>query len=313
MARPSVHAVYNVLNPEPFFAASLSSVYEFVSGVTVVTRYDRDNYGAAVAPGGLVDLVLSRRLDPERKVNLIVTSEGKEPRSRNRAMAFAGPSPRVKSLPGAPASIATPDLFWHVDADEVYDPADVVRLLAWVERHRAPAYRLELRTYFRTWNWQVEEKGSFVALTRPRFRFGHIRDRYPSAWVRGWAKLALMGVVSEPQALRRTGQLLVPPSVAVCHHGSYVGPRDRIEAKLARSVHKSERVDGWLERVWDAWTPEMRDLHPTRPDRFPVATHVPTADLPPAIRDHRWPPGWIEPLDDQVATGAPVAGPSPGP
>ena len=312
MGRPSVHAVYNVLNDEPFFSASLRSVYEFVSGVTVVTRYDRDNYDAEVAPGGLVDLVLSRRMDPERKINLIVTSEGKEPRARNRAMAFAGRSPRVKSHSGAPASIPTPDLFWHVDADEVYDPADVVRLLAWVEEHRAPAYRLELLSYFRTWNWRVEEQGSFVALTRPRFRFGHIRDAYPSVWVRGWAKLALMGVVSEAQAWRVSGQLLVPPSVAVCHHGSYVGSRERIEAKLARSAHKSERVDGWLERVWDAWTPEMRDLHPTRPDRFPVASHVPTAELPPAIRDHRWPEGWIEPLDSPVPPAVRAAGPPPG-
>ncbi len=303
MARPSVHAVYHALNDEEFFAASLSSVYPFVSGVTVVTRYDRDRHGGEVAPAGLVDLLLSRALDPDRKVNLIVTTEGSEPGSRNRAMAFAAASARVVPPPPATATITEPDLFWHVDADEVYDPADVVRLFAWVGEHRARAYRLQLRTYFRTWNWRVEEKGSFVALTRPGFSFGHVRDPYPSVWLRGWAKLARMGVVSEQQARRRVGELLVPASVAVCHHGSYVGPREKIEAKLKRSAHRFETVDGWLEQTWDTWTPQARDFHPTHPSRFPSAVHVPTGQLPPAIRDHRWPQGWIEPLDQALSSG----------
>jgi len=84
-----------VLNDSEFFGASLRSIYDHVSGVTVVTRYDRDRFGNARAPDGLLDMVLSRQYDPDRKVNLIVTSEGSEPRGRNRGMAFASALPRV--------------------------------------------------------------------------------------------------------------------------------------------------------------------------------------------------------------------------
>ncbi len=291
---PSIHAVFSVLNDSEFFGASLRSVYDHVSGVTVVTRYDRDRYGRARVPDDLVGMVLSRRFDPDRKVNLIVTSEGSEPRARNRTMAFAATSSRVVSIPEEPPGISPPDLFWHIDADEVYDDADIARLLDWVGEHRAQAYLLELRTYFRSWNWRVAERGSFVALTRPGFRFGAIRNWYPTPWARGWAKLAREGHISESLALRPLRARLVPPSVAVCHHGSYVGPRSRIEQKLASSSHRDQMVDGWLDRVWDTWTPESCNFHPTHPDRFPVAEHVETAQLPRAIREQEWPDGWIE-------------------
>jgi len=179
----------------------------------------------------------------------------------------------------------------------VYDETEIGRLFDWVGEHRAQAYLLELRTYFRSWNWRVIERGTFVALTRPGFNFGGLRNWYPTVWSRGWAKLAREGRVPEQMALRAVRARLVPASVAVCHHGSYVGPRSRIEQKLESSSHRSQMVDGWLERVWDTWTPETRDFHPTHPDRFPVAVHVDTGQLPRVIREHEWPAGWIERAD----------------
>ncbi|MDQ6839881.1 MAG: hypothetical protein M3137_16540 [Actinomycetota bacterium] len=283
-----------VLNDASFLHAALASVYDFISGATVITRYDRDRNGRAVEPEGLVDLVLSRSIDPDRKVNLIVTNEGQEPMARNRAMDYAGAPTRLRVTPGSPPSIPAPDLYWHVDADEVYDATDVGRLLDFVDQHRAQAYRLELRTYFRTWNWRVEERGSFTALTRPGFRFGWMRDVYPTIWRRGWAKAARTGLVSEASAWRRSGVVLVPPEVAVCHHGSYVGDRERIADKIDRSSHRTQMVDGWLERVWDTWTPQATNFHPTHPPRFPRAVHVATAELPQAIRNSSWPDGFIE-------------------
>ena len=295
MSRPqSIHAVYYVLNDCEFFGASLQSIYDHVSGVTVVSCYDRDRFGKPRLPDGMADLVLSRAVDPDRKVNLIVTTEGSEPTGRNRGTAFAAAPPRVVNLAGQPAGIPAPDLFWYIDADEVYDEDEIGRLLRWVGDHPARVYLLELRTYFRTWNWRVTERGSFVALSRPGFRFGALRNWYPTVWSRGWARLARDGRVSEQVALRAVRARLVPASVAVCHHGSYVGPRARIEQKLASSAHHDQVVDGWFDEVWDRWTPETRDFHPTEGARFPVAVHVETEHLPKAIREHDWPSGWIE-------------------
>lgn len=292
----SIHAVFFALNETSFFTAALSSVYEAISGATVITSYDRDRYGNHVEPEGLVELILSRAIDPERKVNLIVTNEGSEPQARNRAMAYARHLSPTVTLDGEPPGLQPPDLFWHIDSDEVYDPADIAGLLAWIDAHPAKAYRMELLTYFRTWNWRIDEQGSFTALTRPDFCFGDIRNPYPNIWTRAWAKAAQLGWVPDSYAWHRTGAVMVPPEVAVCHHGSYVGSRQRVADKVARSSHISEMSAGWMDRVWDRWTPELRDFHPTVPTRFPAAVHVATAELPPAIRDGVWPDGWIEPL-----------------
>lgn len=292
--------VIHALEDEEFFGAAVASVYERVTGLTVITTYDRDRHGRDADGHAVVDAVLSRRVDPERKMSLIVTADGSEPANRNRAMAFSRRGHRTRAIPEEPPGIPPPDLWWHIDCDEVYADEDVARLLEHVGRHRARAYVLELRTYFRSWNWRVEERGDAVALCRDGpwwrggFRFGEIRRWYPSVWARGWVKADAVGVVPRRRALGAMGLHLVPAEVAVCHHGSYVGDRARIARKLERSAHREEVVDRWLEDVWDKWTPDATDFHPTEPHRFPRAVHVPTAELPRAVREHDWPAGWIE-------------------
>jgi len=113
------------------------------------------------------------------------------------------------------------------------------------------------------------------------------------------------GAASKATAARLYGELLVPPSVAVCHHGSYVGSRERIAAKLKSTPHRDEHPDDWMERVWEKFTPEMTNFHPAVPERWPCAVHVQTEDLPPAIKNANWPEGWIE---RATATPGAVAG-----
>ncbi len=295
MPSQSVHAVYYVLNDGEFLSASVRSIYDHVSGITVVTNHDRDRYGNQVDPDGLVDRILAREFDTERKINVVVTVDGSQARVRNRAMDFARRSARTIPIPGEPPGLVAPDLFWHVDADEIYERAGIERLLRFVGRHRAGAYLLEALTYFGTWNYQVPERGHFLALCRPGFRFGYSRTWLPSPWRRMWMKAAHEGLLPYRVAVRPLGAICVPPSVAVCHHGSYVGSRERIVQKLAASSHRDELIGDWVAQTWDRWTPASRNFHPTDPSRFPYAMHIPTAELPAEIRDASWPNGWLEP------------------
>jgi hypothetical protein len=294
----SYHAIYLVLNDHELFPASLRSIYPHISGATVVTSYDRDRYGRPVTPDRTIAELLSRDLDPERKVNVLVATEGTEPALRNRAMAFAALPPaagdRWAPAPGL-ARIERPDWFWIVDADEIYAEDDVARLKGYVRSHPAVAYRVAADNYWRTWNWRIEQRGTYLVLVRPGTWFGHLRERHVGLPGRAVQKLVHERVVPEGVGWRLQRTRVVPRSVAVFHHGSYLGDRGRIAAKLAASGHAPEFLDGWLDRVWDAWTPDARDLHPVAPPTFPQAHHVPTAALPPEIRDHPWPPGWLEP------------------
>jgi len=293
----SFHAIYLVLNDFRLFPASLRSIYAHISGATVITSYDRDRFGSPVTPDATVTSLLSRELDPERKVNVIIATEGSEAALRNRAMAFACPAPqasrirdREQGLPVTPR----PDWFWIVDADEIYEAAAVHRLKQFVREHRAPAFLAGSYSYWRSWNWRIEESSHRVVLVEPGLWFDHLRHLHLSPVARLARKLHHLHIAPDRAAAPFIG-MRVPRDVAVFHHGDWIGDRGRIEAKLASSGHRSQFLDGWLERVWDPWTPEMRDLHPFDPPVFPRAEHVSTSDLPAEIRDHAWPDGWLEP------------------
>jgi hypothetical protein len=301
------HAIYLVLNDNEFFPASLRSIYDHISGATVITSYDRDRWGRVVEPDSPIDALLSRELDPERKVNVIAAVDVSEPALRNRAMTFAYPPRRPRKILSADAvasRMTPPDYFWIVDADEIYDERSIRNLKEYVRTKRANTYLLRPTSYFRTWNWRVEEPTYYVAVVTPGFWFGALRHRYVTPWVRIFQKLWDMGILSREVALRAFGARCVPIDVATYHHGNYVGDRDRIEAKLAASGHRFEVNQTWLHDVWDHWSPDVRNFHPHVPEQFPFAVHVATAELPSAIADHDWPAGWIE-REGSVADGDP--------
>ena len=293
----SYHAIYLVLDDVDFLEASLRSVYPHVTGITVVTSHDQDRFGRPVTPDRTVELLLSRALDPERKIDVIVSSDVSEPALRNRAMSFAHPErARRRALRehGAPPPRPKPDWFWIVDADEVYEPDAVHRLKDFVATNPAKGYFLGASNYFRSWNWRIEQTDRFLAVVEPGLSFGRLRFPHRGRIAHLVQKLEHERVLPERVANRLQGLRVVPREVAFFHHGSFVGDRRRIETKLARSGHRDDVAADWLTRVWDQWTPEMRDLHPSNPPLYPSTSHVATDDLPAVLRDHDWPDGWIE-------------------
>lgn len=287
-AAASYHAIYLVLNEHQLFAASLRSVYHHITGATVVTSHDRDRYDRPVEPDGTLAALLSRELDPDRKVNVLVCTEGSEAALRNRAMAAAClPASAGRGWEPAPggARIERPDWFWIVDADEIWDDANVAALKSYIASHPGRVYQATADTYWRSWNWRIAQLGSYAVVVRPGVWFGELRHPRLRLWQRACRKLG------RPEL---AGLHEVPRDVAVFHHGSYLGDRARIEAKLASSGHRDQHLAGWLDDVWDTWTPQRRDLHPFDPPAFPQATHVATVDLPAEIRREPWPEGWLE-------------------
>lgn len=296
-AAESYHAIYFVLNGSDFFPASLRSVYPHITGATLVTSYDRDRFGDGVRPDGTVDAVLSRELDPEGKVNVVVCNEGSEAALRNRAMAFVCPPAGARAFSTDEPTfdvLPRPDWFWIVDADEIYDDEAVRRLKAYVRAHPASAYEAGSYSYWRSWNWRIEQRDHRVILVRPGRWFVHLRHLHLSVRARAARRLRRLGVLPSRLEGGLVGSLPIPRDVVVFHHGDFVGDRDRIATKLDRSGHRSQFVAGWLDRVWDQWTPEMRDLHPFEPSMFPSASYVPTASLPLEIRGQQWPAGWLD-------------------
>jgi hypothetical protein len=288
-----VHALYVALNEHEFFEASVRSIYDHVDRITVITTYDRDWHGRSRQPDQLVPSILARTDDPDRKIDLIVSSETSEARSRNRAMDYANPSRasrKVKRQHLLDADSPAVDYFLIVDADEIYEGAALERLYAHVAQHRLPLYKVGLVRYFKRWTHRIDGYEWSTAMIRSDLRFDKLRNRTPNLAQRAFGKAPK---VSDDLKSRVRRYEEVDPKVAVFHHGSYVGPRSRIVDKLAAFGHAHELQPNWLENVYDRWTPASRNFHPVVPEWFPSAQEIAVADLPPEIAKHPWPPGYL--------------------
>ena len=295
--RARLHAIYLVLNERPMFEASLRSVYPHVDGVTVVTSYDHDRYDVPVTPDDTVPRLLDRDLDADRKVNVLVAAEGTEASLRNRAMAFVCPPGRSQRRTGRDPSvdrIGRPDAFLIVDADEIWPATALDKLRRWLPDHPAAAHRVQRDDHWRSWNWRIEGDTPALALVRPGTWFADLRHVHHDPRQRLLRRLQQRGRVDADLAGRLGGVVDVPVDVARFLHGSWLGDRERVAAKLATSGHRDQVGARWLADVWDAWTPESRDLHPFDPPMFRRAVHVPTAALPEEVTRIEWPEGWIE-------------------
>ncbi|MBM3658485.1 MAG: hypothetical protein FJW95_03150 [Actinobacteria bacterium] len=304
MSRPvRLHAIYVALDDAALFRASIASIYGEVDGITVVTTHDRDWRGSARDPSAITAMVLSRDVDPDRKVDLIITSETSEARSRGRAMDFAAPRRRTLDVDPEHRSDAphrSPDYFLIVDADEIYEAGAITRLKEHVARGRHRYYRVPCVRYFKRWNYRIDGHEWALSVVRADRRVPYLRRRRTVSVVR--RGLARVPGLPSGAVARLLGYWDVPPEVACFHHGSYVGPRERIAAKLASFGHADEVPDAWMTQVYDRWTTDAVDFNPAYPTAFPSAREVPVDELPPEIRGFAWPDGYLL-EDDTTSSG----------
>jgi hypothetical protein len=199
-------------------------------------------------------------------------------------------SRRVRRQSDADTELTAPDYFLIIDADEVYEAGALDRLRDYVARHPHAICRIGARRYFKHWTYRVTGLEYSIALVRADVRLPYLRRLLVPAWRRAIAKVPGMPARLRDAAL---GYHDVPPDVAVFHHGSYVGPRRRISDKLASFGHAHEIPGDWIDRVWDDFDPAMRDFNPAYPSVFPACEEIATGELPPEIRDHDWPVGYL--------------------
>lgn len=288
-----LHAIYAVLNDLDLFRASLASIYDHVAGVTVTTGYDRDWLGVPQPVEGIVDAILSREVDPDRKIDLIVGWEPNESRARNRAMDFADPQRRSRKVLAQHPADRPPlpaDYFLIIDSDEIYEGRTLERLKRYVAQGGRRYYQVAACQYFKSWNYRVEGHEWFTAFVRADRRVGSSRNPFPNHVSRVAHRLGVRPDLAD----RVTGLTRIPVEIGVFHHGSYVGPRSRIEQKIRTSSHAHLVRPNWLEEVWDNWHPGLFNLHPVDPGAIPSASAVDVRNLPVEITGRAWPSGYLD-------------------
>ena len=272
-----IHAIVLALNEEVFIANVLKMLYPYCSGISVLTQYDRDWYGKPVVP----DKTLARVADfpdPDGKIHLCLRRWRDQAAALNSEMAALSAEPAKGVLGhGTPLEEirrfhAAPDYFWVVDADEFYDHETIPALLALLARKRPRGMRVHGYNYAKTWNRRVPMEA--VAFRQ----FGFVRPgvRFVTARQTSWneSRLSkLLGLLRLPDfSAALFGFIECPKDVAVFHHGCWLGSRERLAAKAAKSPHM------WMN------TPDY-------PESGCGISHetIPTEALPSSIRDGVWP------------------------
>jgi hypothetical protein len=265
------------LNEEPFIYNQLQSLYPFCSAISVLTQYDRDWYGNAVVPDSTLSLVANFP-DPEGKIHLVVRRWPDEAAARNSEMLahMSRPDRGIMTHGSPPDQIAqfhaAPDYFLIVDADEFYDPASLPRILAFLARKRPRGMRVHAYNYVHTWNRRVPRevvRFCHFGFVRPGVLF---KMRRTVSWNESRASKALTTCHLPDISARLWGFIDCPPEVGMFHHGCWLGDRERLMAKAAKSSHR-----------------EM--CHPQFADEVSKLQYVtvPTWELPTNLQPALWP------------------------
>lgn len=277
-----IHAIVLALNEEPFMSNVLTMLYPYCSGISVLTQYDRDWYGKPVTPdrtlaiaadfpdaGGKIHVVLRRWRDQSAALNceMAALSSG----AAKGVLGHGTPVEEIRRFH------QTPDYFWIVDADEFYDPGTIPAMLALLERRRPRGMRVNAHNYVKTWNRRVPME------TMAFRQFGFVRPgvRFVTARQTSWNESRLqklLGLLRLPDfSGAMFGFIDCPKDVAIFHHGCWLGGRERLAAKAAKSPHL------WMD------TPDYPEQVSATPYEW-IATDA----LPSSIRDGVWPKEYFD-------------------
>lgn len=272
-----IHAICIALNEEPFITALLRSLYDFCSGISVITQFDRDYYGNHVSPDLTIDRVLSYP-DPKGKIHLVCRRYNDETASRNHEMQaiLANPTKGIISHGVALEDILkfheSPDYFLIVDADEIYDINTLGNIIDYLSSKRPKGMRISAHQYKFTWNQRIP----MDVIHHQHFGFVKAGILFEQRRVITWNEQRIKRmceVLSLPDFSKRVfGFIDCPMDIGMFHHGSYLGGEAKLIAKFAKHSHQEVNTTEYINNI--------KNLS---------YTFVPTEDLPKNIQEGSWP------------------------
>ena len=276
MRKLRVHAIVKALNEEHFIINQLKSLYPFCDKISILTQYDRDWYGKMVIPDNTVPLILNFP-DPEGKIHISIRKFPDETSGVNMEMlnfnrkAYKHITSHGSSFENIKNFHDSPDYYWYVDADEIYDIDTIPDILEYLNKKRPRGMRITGYNYVRTWNQRVPR--SVVEFTHFGFiKSGILLEQHRTiTWNEARIK-KLCRILHIPDI---SGKLfdfeICPESIGVFHHGCWLGDNVRLASKFSKSSHINTH---------------NADLDSVDANEQVI---IPNYELPRNIRNEKWP------------------------
>jgi hypothetical protein len=251
-----IHAIIIALNEEDFIYENLHTIYPFVTGISVITQYDRDYFGNKVDPDSTVSKVLNFP-DLDGKIHLISRKYNDETAQRNHEMnavmfdASKGINSHRNAIDEVAEFHAKPDYFWIIDADEIYDIETIPRILEYLKKKRPRGMRVSAYEYGFDWNHRVPPQVYI------HHHFGFIKsgimfkERRVVTWNEHRIKYIFKSLgFNQNYASWLFGFIDCPMSIGMFHHAAYIRKdKEAMMAKMKKHSHPENHHPSYLENI----------------------------------------------------------------
>ena len=148
-----------------------------------------------------------------------------------------------------------------IDADEIWDDGSMSGLMHYKKKHpNVDVFTTRFYTYYKSLKYRISPLQNLKATSL-------IKTHVRLTCTRG--------------TKGRKYNIKDIPSWHICwHHPSHVRSDDKMKMKMEVAKHEYKCRDGWYEKYWLNWTPEMIDFHPEKPDEFHSVVEISKSDLP---------------------------------
>ena len=248
--RATVAAVCCIYDDDSWLALAVDSVYAACESIWFLVS-DRPWNGEASDQDPLIARIEGLP-DPAGKIRIVRGSWATQAEQRNdglRRLAEAGI-----------------DYCLVLDADEIYEPEPLERLLGLVRANpQIDCWRLYCWTYWKSSRYRIDPPQNYAAAAVVRVGVGQF---------------------VENRNYRGPREHIVPPATAMFHHMSYARTDDQILRKITTFGDASRVQPGWFEQVWKAWDANraLENLNPCYPGAYRRAVEQPREAVPPVLR-----------------------------
>jgi GT2 family glycosyltransferase len=248
-----IAAVCCIYDDDGWLAPTIESAYDACDSIWFLIG-ERPWNGPATDQAPLIARI-NVLPDPARKIRIVRGDWPDEATQRNAGLEML-----------AAAGI---DYCFVLDADEIYDPAQLAGAFALVrENPQIDCWSVSWFTYWKSYRYRVDPVEPFTPVVIVRVGTGSFTE------ARGY---------QAPQTA------VLPSDVVMCHHMSYARTDEQIHRKITTFSHAGQIVPEWYDNVWRRWDTDrtIENVHPCWPAAFRRIVEQPY-DTAPAIVRRRW-------------------------
>lgn len=243
----SVAACYCIYNDHEFLTASVESIVNYVDAIYFFVSFSRFDGKSFKNDNEKTLIVIASLIKKYPKCRLFRKDWKEQILQRNEAISIIEMNYEYCLI---------------IDADEIWDDGSITGLMYYKQQHKnIEVFTTRFYTYYKSL----------------KYRITPLQNLKTTSLIKSYVRLTCTrGTKGTKYNLRD-----IPHSHVCWHHPSHV--RSDIKMKMKLEIAEHNCREGWYEKFWLNWTPEMINFHPEKPEEFHSVVEIKKEDLPTSL------------------------------